>query len=357
MGSGNSVCVNINLDRSNPFYFAGENVSGSVQINIKEAGVKVDEIYLLLKGETGYTTTRTVHESNGSSHTVTDYHTVSFFKAKTVFDNPKIQNHEPTYNPGDYSWRFDILLPDHLPPSINEPKHYPHSRYYIKLVIDKPWYKKNINELLYLTVFPRVNLSRIPQCLTSTMFGNHNRKDVSLKGYIDRIGYLPGETISGTFEIENPRQIMLKKVSLVLVQYGRVECNDRKETICEMILPSLDHRNDQQITDKFLLMIPAIPLAPSYEFHTGYDHQANVSLNYFLEFRIKVEGMFTNFDVSIPITIGTETEQGSYTGLERQSEAFSKNSVRYYPEINSDDNVEPPPNYYLVAPFQNRYEN
>jgi len=353
MGSGNSVCVNINLDRPNPFYFAGENVSGSVHVNIKEGKIKVDEIFILLKGETGYTTQRTVHESNGSSHTVTDYHTISFFKAKEVFNNAKMGNDGPMYHAGDYSWRFDIRLPDHLPPSVNQPSHYPFSHYYLKLVIDKPWYKRNTNEILYLTIFPRVDLSQIPQCLSSTFFGNHNRKDVRLKGNIERLGYLPGELISGTLEIENPRRVMLKKIQLVLIQYGRIESNERKETISEMSLPSLDHRNDEHIMDKFSLLVPATYLAPSYEFHTGYDRQSNVSLRYQLEFHVKVEGMFTNFDVPIPVTIGTETNQGSYGREEHETRPFSPNWIRYYPEINSNDHVEPPPDYHSIARFQN----
>ncbi|UJR11493.1 hypothetical protein I4U23_015673 [Adineta vaga] len=48
--------------------------------------------------------------------------------------------------------------------------------------MDKPWYKRNIDETLYFTVFQYVNLMQNPQLLISTVFGNQNRKDVVLKG-------------------------------------------------------------------------------------------------------------------------------------------------------------------------------
>jgi len=62
----NSVCINIRLDGTNPCYFAGEVVSGTVNIKIKEGNVKVDEIFILLTGEAGYVTKPTVQNINGA---------------------------------------------------------------------------------------------------------------------------------------------------------------------------------------------------------------------------------------------------------------------------------------------------
>ena len=68
MGSGNSVQISINLDRVNPFYFAAESVSGMVNVDIRGVKVKVDEVFIELKGEIGYTTTRTVSDSRMAHH-------------------------------------------------------------------------------------------------------------------------------------------------------------------------------------------------------------------------------------------------------------------------------------------------
>ncbi|CAF1238335.1 unnamed protein product [Adineta steineri] len=281
MGSNNSVLIDIHLDRTNPLYYAGETVSGTINVHFKAGQIKVDEIILLLSGEVGYTTTRSVNDSNGSSHTETHYHTKSFLKIKNIVESPQPEQKVLVYYAGDYSWRFDIVLPAHLPPSLNLPRSYPHVRYYLKLVMDKPWYKRNTKEILYLTVFPRVNIMQNPQLLVPTIFGNHNRKDVTLKGNINKLAYLQ---------------------------------------------------------------------APSYDFHGDFDCKTFVDVSYGLEFHVKAEGMFTNFNVSIPITIVTESNMDSTKYELDQTMNFSQNSLSYYPQMNNDNSTNPPPSYNSI-PF------
>ena len=306
MGSSNSVCISIHLDRTNPFFFDGELVSGTVNINIKDRVVKVNEVFVILTGETGYTTTHTDQNSNGSSSTQTDYHNIPFLNIKALLAIPEAGQREFVYHPGDYSRRFEMLLPNQLPPPLNQPHLYPHVRYYVRFVMDKVWYKRNNSQTFYLTVFPRLNLMSNPQWLTSTIVSNHNRKDVMLKGNLDKIGYVPGETITGLLEIDNPQRILIKKIQLTLTQHNRIECTTRYETIFETFLPTIDRRNDQQIIERFSMILPFTPLAPSYDFNGGCDRTAHVNVNYCLEFDVQAEGFFTNFKVSIPIIIGTE---------------------------------------------------
>ncbi|CAF1232387.1 unnamed protein product [Rotaria magnacalcarata] len=342
MGSGNSAQININLDRAVPFFYSGESVSGSVNVNITEGQIKVDEVFIVLKGEAGYTTTRTVSNSNGSTHTQTDYHTICFFSEKKVLDSPGLGKNELEYHSGKYAWRFDIPLTPHLPPTINESNKYPRVRYYLKFVIDKPWYKRNADETLYLTVFPHINLSSNPQCLAPSLFGDHNRKDVTVKGTIDKLGYVPGETITGKLEIENPRRILLKKLHLSLVQQSRIECNTHKVTIFEMILPTITNTRQEQIVERFSLAIPQTYVAPSYQFMGGFHHTANVNISYMLEFNVKIEGMFTNLNINIPITLGTESDANpNQHKLHDASNAYP-NYVSYYPEIVEDPQYNPP---------------
>jgi len=350
MGAGNSVCINIHLDGTNPSYFAGEVVSGTVNINIKEGHVKVDEIFISLTGEAGYETKYTVRSTNGAVVRVdTDHHNKSFLDVKKLLESPPLGQKELVYYPGDYSWRFEIPLPAQLPPSINQPNKYPHVRYKLKLVIDKPWYKQNTNEILHLTIFPHVNLVHNPQYLMAISFDNHNRKDVTLKGSINKQGYVPGETITGTLEIENPRRILLKKVHLSLVQHAQVEPNPHEQIIFETNLPALDSRNDERIMEKFSLTIPPLPLAPSYSFCGGSRHTTTVSVNYCLKFDVKVEGMLTNFDVTAPITLGTESDTKSNQHQLYQTTNFSPNTLSFYPQINADDSTPPPPSYDSIS--------
>jgi len=348
MGCNNSSYITINLDRMNPMFSAGETVSGTSTVNIQEGDVKVDEIFIILEGEAGYTTTRHVDQGNGSSRIETDYHSVPFFRAKQILESPEKGHKEMVYHRGQYSWRFELLLPPQLPPSINQPKKYPHVRYFLKFVIDKPWYKRNSNQILYLTVFPRVNLSHNPQCLMGSMFGNHNRKDVNLRGNLNKLGYVPGESIMGTLEIENPRRIKLKEIQLSLTQHYKIECNSGKEKIFEIMLPGIVNRNDERILENFSAMTPLTPLPPSYQYHDGSPKAAYVEVVYFLKFDVKAEGMFTNFEASIPITIGTESNTNPHEYQLHQSNDEYPNSLTCYPEI-SMHRDEHPPNYYSTS--------
>ncbi|CAF1372923.1 unnamed protein product [Rotaria sordida] len=342
MGNSNSSAIAINLDRNNLFYFSGESVSGTVNLNIIEGKLEADEIYIILTGEIGYTTTRTVSTGRGRTSTRTEYHHVPFYSAKVTFVRPEPGQKEFIYGQGQYSWSFQIPLTEHLPPTINQPQSYPHVRYYLQVVIDKPWYKPNTRETRYLTIFPRVNLLHNPQCLLSTIFGNQNRKDIKLKGILNKLGYVPGESIYMTLEIENPRKVLIQRINLSMLQSYKIGRNSRGHTIFQTTLPNILNLKDQQIRETFSIIIPSVSIPPSYQFQGGIQRVALVNIFYMLRFAVKVEGIFTNFDVNVPITLGTEP----YPDLNQQ-QTFNPVIVSYAsnPEQSmfSDDDL--PPNY------------
>ncbi len=68
MGNGNSSTITINLDRNNLFYFTDETVSGTVEFDVKGT-VEADEIYMQLTGDIGYTTDRTIQDTNDNIST------------------------------------------------------------------------------------------------------------------------------------------------------------------------------------------------------------------------------------------------------------------------------------------------
>ncbi|CAF1183232.1 unnamed protein product [Rotaria sordida] len=271
-----------------------------------EGHVEADEIYLVLTGEIGYTTTRTVSTGRGRTSTRTEYHHVPFYSAKVSFAQPEFGQKQLVYGQGQYSWSFQISLTDYLPPTINQPLSYPHVRYYLQVVIDKSWYKPNTRETKYLTVFPRVNLLQNPQCLISTMFGNQNRKDIVLKGSLNKLGYVPGEAIHITLDIDNSRRVLIQRIVLSLLQSYQIGRNSRGYTVFQTILPNILNIRDQQRREPFSIIMPSVPIPPSYQFQGGLQRLALVNISYILRLAVKVEGLFTNFDVNIPITIGTE---------------------------------------------------
>ena len=215
-------------------------------------------------------------------------------------------------------------------------------------MIEKPWYKRDPIQILYLTVFPHVNILHHHQAMTSSIFANRNRKDVDLKGTIDKLGYLPGEIITGTVNLENPKKLHIKQIHMYLIQHNRIGCNSRSETICEAILPNIVNTKEQWRTETFSLPIPARELAPTYQFHSASHHAGIASVDYFLQFTVKASGMFTNFDVPIPVIIGTEGQSRAKFYQEYQTQGLYPNSRSFFAEECSDY-VHSHPSYYEVT--------
>ncbi|CAF1121202.1 unnamed protein product [Adineta steineri] len=305
MGCGASSTIIITLDRTNSLFFSDEIISGTVQLHIKDKKLCADQIDLNLIGEVGYTTTHT-SSVNGQATTSTTYHHIPFLKTKHVLACAQAEGEELTYTQDQNLWSFQFKLPDYLPPSLCTPQQYPHVRYYLQVLIEKPWYKRNIRENRYITVFPSVNLLAQQQCLTGSTFGNHNRKDIILKGTLSKTGYVPGESILITIEIENPRGVLIKQINLSMIQSYEIEGRSRDIIVTSCTVPGIIDRKDERIVQTFDASIPAVPLAPSYQFRGGIKELALVNVKYIWKFEVKVEGMFTNFETMIPIIIGTE---------------------------------------------------
>ncbi|UJR11501.1 hypothetical protein I4U23_015682 [Adineta vaga] len=339
MGCGFSNGIVINLDRTISFYYGGESVSGTVQLNVIEGKLEANEIYIALTGEIGYVTTRTVSNGRGQTTTYTEYHHIPFYFARITFAKLSDGQEKLIYEQGQYSWPFQILLSDLIPPTINLPQSYPHVRYYLQVVIVKPWYKLNTKETKYITVFPCVNLLRNPQCLRTTLFGNQNRKEINFKGTLNKIGFVPGELLIATFEFSNPRRVLIQSIDLLILQSFQIRCNSRESTILEITLPNIIDRNDEHIQEIFSVNIPAIQLPPSYDFQGGLQSIADVHLRYRLKFSVKVQGMFTNFHVEVPIILGTEP----YFDLNQQQQPSLNPSI-----ISCPSHTDQPPDYETV---------
>ncbi|CAF1172439.1 unnamed protein product [Adineta steineri] len=351
MGCGFSNIIVINLNRNNSFYYTGEYVNGTVQLNITDGKLEANEIYIKLIGEIGYTTTRTVSDGRGNTHTQTQYHHVPFYFSKFTLAQPEVeqqQQQQLVYNEGQYSWPFQILLTEHLPPTINRPQSYPHVRYYLQVVIDKVWYKSNTRETRYLSVFPHVNLLQNPQCLISTTFGNKNRKDIILKGILNKLGMIPGESIIGTLEIENPRKVLIKCINVILLQNYQIGANSRKFKIFETTLPEIINLKHEQIRETFSIIIPPLVLPPSYNFHGGLQAVANVHIHYLIKFTVIVEGIFADFDIDIPIILGTEPNPNPYPDQQQIFHSVTAAEVPNHGQSGFKDN-DPPPDYESVV--------
>ncbi|CAF1377179.1 unnamed protein product [Adineta steineri] len=353
MGNNVGVTMAINIDRPNPFYYTDECVSGSVKFDITESKLEVEGVYITLIGAIGYTTTVSVATSGTHVGRQIEYHTAPFYSAKVILAQLEPEQKELVYKQGQYSWPFQFPLTTHLPPTFNQPEKYPHIRYYLEVVIDKPWYKPNNKQGKLLTIFPRVNLLENPRYLVPTIFGNQNRKDIKLNGTLNKSGYVPGELIAVALEIENPQRVCIQRIDLSMLQSYDIRENSNEVNIFKATLPKIVNRKDEQINETISIRIPVVSLPPSYQFQ-GLQTATYVDIHYLLQFEVKVEGMFTNFEIKVPIILGTKSisdqvHQQTFNPLNNPSSSDVEQSMF------STDTEPPPPSYEFVVQNMNNF--
>jgi hypothetical protein len=146
----NSSSFHVTFDRGHPtIYYAGEIISGHVQCTIRERTDRINEIYLAITGEVGFTRKRQTRMQNGQAHRVTDCHEIRIFAQKVLLDlsdtceqrenlaasNSLSTLSTDTITPGRYKYPFSLRLPDHLPPTLHQDS-YPFVRYRLQVNIN-----------------------------------------------------------------------------------------------------------------------------------------------------------------------------------------------------------------------------
>jgi hypothetical protein len=346
MGHGSSSATLIRLDQNDSFYFTGEIVSGKVGLNIMQGTVETDAIFITLTGEIGFTTTVTVSNGKGLRTTRTEYHHTPFYSPAITFAQPECGQKELVFEQGYYWWPFQFQLPQYLPPTTNKPLDYPHLRYYLQVMFDTSGYQLNRGGAKRLTIYPRVNLLQNPQCLQTTTIANQNSKDIILKCTSNKSGYVPGELIKVTLKIKNTRNILIKHIDVTMLQSCHIGETKHRLKIFETTLPTILNLRDQNIKENFSILIPSIPIPPSYQFQGGLRKIVSVNIWYILRFTVKAEGMSTNFNVDIPITIGTDPKPD----LNQQQTLYPViMSYSSNPEQQMFNDHDLPPDYDSVA--------
>jgi Arrestin (or S-antigen), N-terminal domain/Arrestin (or S-antigen), C-terminal domain len=341
MGNDSSSGITIDLDRNNLLYYSGETVCGTVKLNITEQNLETGEIYISITGEVGYGTIRCALNAEGTHLSPSNYIQTQFYYKKVSLSGSDMAEQEFIYNRGQYAWPFRIPLIDHLPPTINKPDVIPRVRYYLEVVIDKPWYKSNIRRKKYLTIYPRVNLLQNPQCLSPSTFECENRKDIILTATMNKLGYVSGENIQFTLDIQNPRKLLIRNINLSMFKYHRIGNRLNQCMLYKITLPKIENLANAQIMEMFSIKIPSIKYPPSYKFQ-GENANAFVHIYYTLKLTVKIEGVFTNCHMYIPIKLGTESNCDL-----NQQQTFEPLSISYLSNsqqsISDDDDL--PPDY------------
>jgi hypothetical protein len=190
-------------------------------------------------------------------------------------------------------------------------------------------------------VFPRVNILHTFDSREKIPFSYLNRKEVQLNGYLLRGSTIPNEKLSLYINLKNPKQSIIKRIEAVLIQHHQIAQSHHEEIIFRINLPELHEFNGTKFERTFDLVIPSLDLAPSYEFMAQFNRRAHpVVTRYELELKVKAHGVFTDFEVKLPVIIGTELRPDQQETNNSAEMTITNTSISDYDE--------PPPSYESV---------
>jgi len=211
---------------------------------------------------------------------------------------------EITLEPGYYSWPFEFILPQKLPPSIDSSFSI---KYYIMIVVDRPWFPVNCAQDYSLTILPTVDLSIEPEGRESVARSRRNSQQFEFKVYLHNRGILPGQHISLDIDINNPRKLTIEKTKATLLQYQTIVDAEHTEKIFEKDLSNLIDFNQTELHETFELLVPYSHLIPSCSHQIKQlNSSIRTEISYELQLDVKFKDLSDRMNIFIPIIIGTE---------------------------------------------------
>lgn len=128
-----------------------------------------------------------------------------------------------------------------------------------------------------------------------------------MQGFLVRGGVVPGDKLSVQLDIQNPKQVGIKKIEAILTQHRQVGRSNHAENIFRLDLPDLREFTGTQLQRTFDLIVPAIYLSPTYTYLSQcFNPAIGISIRYELTLDIKVRGLFSDFKITVPVVVGTE---------------------------------------------------
>jgi hypothetical protein len=206
-------------------------------------------------------------------------------------------------------------------------------------LIEKKWYHANDRHRYPIRIYPRVNLLNISNSQSAVKFGT-KRKDVTIKGILQHAGLIPGEQTLLSLDVLNPSRVPIKRIDVCLIQRYEIEQCRRRLELIRLSVPEFTNIHDQHVEATCPLTIP-LGIPPSFSYRSkGTQSIVHVDLHYDLKLEVKARGFFTDFELQIPVIIGTDaTENSSYDTT--TSSLF--NTMSMVALDFNDDDISPPP--------------
>lgn len=131
-----------------------------------------------------------------------------------------------------------------------------------------------------------------------------NRDHVRLGIVLLKSAVAAGEHISFDVDIENPKEVVIDRVSVTLIQHLKVAYTPKQSIdLVKENLKNINRLKNKQFHNTFQLQIPRTT-APTFLLHDNSSRiQPPLILHYELKFEAHLSGVFTNTRLQLPLII------------------------------------------------------
>ncbi|XP_062614117.1 arrestin domain-containing protein 3-like [Saccostrea cucullata] len=299
----------INFGNPVAIYYAGQNVQGYLNVEVDKP-LNLQCIRVYVKGEAfvhwtdqrmrGPAPLRTPGTRHHSAHE--EY----FDFTTTVLGSNENDAPKLTLLRGNYCYPFQFQLPQNLPSSFEG--EYGHVRYTIKGTIEKPKRFTHVTKTAFSVIGP-LDLNTFPQIESPT--GMTLTKNlcclcctsgpISAFLSLPRRGYVPGDIIPVTVELENLSSRKIASSSITLTMTTNFHSSDESRTVSTQIDKIMHGSVPRGTTSTWAdqgIPLPALP--PSFLFGCNI-----IDIQYKLELRVNAVGPSFEMYVPLEIIVGT----------------------------------------------------
>jgi len=333
------------FDNSTPVFLSGESVSGKVVVKLNEpkkmARLKVE---LVGKGEVHWKETRRVTRGSGDNRrteTVTDHYNAS----ERYTNQEAVVFPGPSLGEGVHLFKFKFNLPSNLPSSFESGTG--HVRYYVKATIVRNWkWDHDVKE--HITINSVLDLNM----LSSALKPGHSHKSKNLcclcckSGPIsatvttNRTGYVPGEQIGFTAEVDNKSTRAMDSSFLSLIETVTYHTSRKNKTETRTVAEIRRGRiepGDQDMWEDVKMRVPALP-------PTNLGGNCDIiNVEYTLDFHVDPSGASFDLVVYVPIVIGTIPPRQYIPSLAPPRDGIRALFDNIQPPEHPQQGTEPPP--------------
>ena len=329
MGNKNTK-ISFEFDR--PAYFTSGCVTGKVHLDITGDNElsNVELICVAVKG----TLIRKPRNNNNPPWNIYESQTI-------ILATPQQPETQLNFKKGHYSWPFSIPLNAYLPPSFFTQAD--HLFYFVNVTFKKAWFRRNASYSEQIKIFPHVDLGQSPNIPFKFNDNKQNTNGIVLNGTLNKMAFIRGEKIKCKLEIFNTNRLFIKNIVISLCYKALVDpkmtniyarASNYIHTVLEQPVTSITGTREEMISELVDVEIPSVYMPPtfyySFDVHGILDHaRRSINIIYSLNTEMKVEGVLTNVNASVPIIIGTIPRRDEQNQL----------PVTTYPNPTDDTNI------------------